>query len=68
MSLFNDPDDVVDALRASATTAELADESAAVELAGASPRLIEGHGGNLKITYPQDLALAEALLAAGMHA
>ena len=32
MSLFNDPDDVVDALRAPATTAELADESSAVEL------------------------------------
>ena len=32
MSSFNDPDDVVDALRAPATTAELADESTAVEL------------------------------------
>ena len=32
MSLFNDPDDVVDALRAPATTAELADQSAVVEL------------------------------------
>lgn len=32
MSLFNDPDDVVDALRAPATTAELSDESAVVDL------------------------------------
>ncbi len=54
--------------RAIADGIEVTDESAAVELAGASPRLIEGHGGNLKITYPQDLALAEALLTAGMHA
>ncbi len=46
-----------------AVGAEVTDESAAVELAGFAPRLVEGHSGNLKITYPQDLLLAEALLA-----
>ncbi|MCF6354022.1 MAG: 2-C-methyl-D-erythritol 4-phosphate cytidylyltransferase [Candidatus Polarisedimenticolaceae bacterium] len=34
------------------------DEASAVELAGYSPRLIEGHPDNIKITRPEDLALA----------
>lgn len=35
------------------------DEASAMELAGFSPRLIEGHSDNIKITRPEDLALAE---------
>jgi 2-C-methyl-D-erythritol 4-phosphate cytidylyltransferase len=38
------------------------DEAAAMEHAGLRPRLVPGHGDNIKITYPQDLALAELYL------
>jgi 2-C-methyl-D-erythritol 4-phosphate cytidylyltransferase len=41
---------------------EVTDEAAAMEQAGLRPRLIEGHSDNLKITYPEDLALAEYYL------
>jgi len=34
------------------------DEAMAMELAGHKPRLVEGHGDNIKITRPDDLALA----------
>jgi len=34
------------------------DEAMAIELAGLQPRLIEGHGDNIKITRPEDLTLA----------
>jgi 2-C-methyl-D-erythritol 4-phosphate cytidylyltransferase len=40
------------------------DESQAVEALGLRPRLIMGSRINFKITYPDDLALAEALLSA----
>lgn len=39
------------------------DEASAMEASGASPALIEGQPRNIKITYPQDLALAELYLA-----
>jgi len=38
------------------------DESAAMARAGYRPRLVEGHGDNIKITRPEDLALAEFFL------
>jgi 2-C-methyl-D-erythritol 4-phosphate cytidylyltransferase len=38
------------------------DEAAAMEMAGHAPRMVEGHGDNIKITRPQDLALAEMYL------
>jgi 2-C-methyl-D-erythritol 4-phosphate cytidylyltransferase len=38
------------------------DEASAMELAGHTPLLVEGHGDNLKITRPEDLALAEFYL------
>lgn len=38
------------------------DEAAALEVAGFCPRLIEGRMDNLKITRPEDLALAEFYL------
>lgn len=36
------------------------DESMAMELAGFQPRLVNGHGCNIKITHAGDMALAEA--------
>jgi 2-C-methyl-D-erythritol 4-phosphate cytidylyltransferase len=39
------------------------DESAAVERMGLRPRLVPGSRENLKVTYPEDLAIAESILA-----
>jgi 2-C-methyl-D-erythritol 4-phosphate cytidylyltransferase len=39
------------------------DEAAAMEAAGFAPRLVEGRADNIKITRPEDLALAEFILA-----
>lgn len=41
------------------------DEAAAVEALGLPVRLIRGRADNLKVTYPEDLALVAALLRAG---
>ncbi len=38
------------------------DESSAMEALGFSPKLVRGSALNLKITYPEDFALAEAIL------
>jgi 2-C-methyl-D-erythritol 4-phosphate cytidylyltransferase len=38
------------------------DEAAAMELAGYRPRMVQGHGDNIKITVPSDLAVAEFYL------
>jgi len=38
------------------------DESAAVELLGLKPRLVVGSRENLKVTFPQDIVMAEAIL------
>lgn len=38
------------------------DEASAMELAGYTPQLIEGHSDNIKITRPADLAMAEFFL------
>lgn len=52
-----------DALRMALDRGQLVtDEAAAMEAAGFSPRLIEGRADNLKITRPEDLALAEFYL------
>jgi len=40
----------------------ITDEASAMELAGYQPLLIEGHADNLKITRPEDLALAAFFL------
>jgi 2-C-methyl-D-erythritol 4-phosphate cytidylyltransferase len=40
------------------------DEASAVEALGLSPRLVPGRRDNLKITHPEDLALAAHVLAA----
>ena len=39
------------------------DEASAVEKMGLKPRLVLGSRQNLKITYPEDVAIAEAILA-----
>lgn len=52
------------ALEAAQTDAAVVtDEASAMERLGHRPRLIEGARDNIKITFPDDLALAEALLA-----
>ena len=38
------------------------DESGAIEQMGLKPRLVAGSRENLKVTYAQDLAIAEAIL------
>ena len=40
------------------------DEAQAVEALGLKPKLVPGEARNLKITYPQDLQLAEAIIKA----
>ena len=42
--------------------AGITDEASALEALGAQPRLVRGSALNLKVTYPEDFALAEALL------
>ena len=41
---------------------DITDEASALERLGKSPKLIMGSPWNLKVTYPQDLVLAELLL------
>jgi 2-C-methyl-D-erythritol 4-phosphate cytidylyltransferase len=41
---------------------QVTDESSAMELAGHSPRLVPSSAQNFKVTYPEDFALAEAIL------
>lgn len=41
---------------------EITDEASAMEYSGARPRLVHGHADNIKITEPEDLALAELFL------
>jgi 2-C-methyl-D-erythritol 4-phosphate cytidylyltransferase len=53
---------LVEALRHDA--GEATDEAMAIEALGHAPKLVMGSATNLKITYPADLALAEAVLAA----
>jgi 2-C-methyl-D-erythritol 4-phosphate cytidylyltransferase len=46
------------------TTGSPTDEAAAVERLGLKPRLVAGSRENLKVTWPEDLALAETILKA----
>ncbi|WP_440215914.1 2-C-methyl-D-erythritol 4-phosphate cytidylyltransferase [Chromobacterium piscinae] len=43
---------------------DITDEAAAVERLGLKPLLVEGDAQNFKVTYPRDLVLARAILAA----
>jgi len=40
------------------------DEAAAIEAMGLKPRLVAGSRRNIKVTFPEDVAIAEAILAA----
>jgi 2-C-methyl-D-erythritol 4-phosphate cytidylyltransferase len=42
---------------------DLTDEASAIEWLGHAPRLVQGSLRNFKVTYPEDFALAEAILA-----
>lgn len=57
----------VGALQAALSVDDLStitDEASAIELSGQRPRLVSGSLTNLKVTYPEDLALASMILAA----
>jgi len=41
------------------------DEASAIEALGLKPKLVESESSNLKVTYPQDIVLAELLLQQG---
>ena len=45
-----------------ADIARITDEAQAVEALGVRPRLVQGSPSNIKVTYPEDVALAEAIL------
>jgi len=49
-------------LQALSRTAKLSDEAGAVEALGLKPRLVQGSTTNLKVTYPEDLQLAQTIL------
>lgn len=47
-----------------AANATITDESSAMERLGHAPKLVRGSAQNFKVTYPEDFALAEAVLVA----
>ena len=47
---------------------QVTDESSAIEALGLAPRLVNGSAQNFKVTYPEDFALAEAVLQARAQA
>jgi 2-C-methyl-D-erythritol 4-phosphate cytidylyltransferase len=53
-----------DALAAATDASVITDDASAVEALGLSPRLVEGHPRNLKVTLPSDIRIAEMYLAA----
>jgi 2-C-methyl-D-erythritol 4-phosphate cytidylyltransferase len=53
-----------DALAAATDAAAITDDASAVEAMGLSPKLVEGHPRNLKVTLPADIRIAEMYLAA----
>ena len=50
------------AAHAGAGFAGITDEASAIEAAGLQPLLVRGSAQNFKVTYPEDFALAEAIL------
>ena len=53
-----------DALAAATDASVITDDASAVEAMGLSPKLVEGHPRNLKVTLPSDIRIAEMYLAA----
>jgi len=49
-------------LQALSRTAKLTDECGAIEALGLKPKLVKGSTTNLKVTYPEDLQLAQTIL------
>ncbi len=43
------------------------DEASAIEALGLSPKLVSASSHNFKVTYPEDFALAEAILSTRSH-
>ncbi len=54
------------AARAASGFAGITDEASAIEAAGHAPLLVPGSAQNFKLTYPEDFALAEAVLRSRM--
>ena len=52
------------ALAAATDASVITDDASAVEALGLSPKLVEGHPRNLKVTLPADIRIAEMYLAA----
>jgi 2-C-methyl-D-erythritol 4-phosphate cytidylyltransferase len=52
-----------DALAAATDPDAITDDASAVEALGLSPKLVEGHPRNLKVTLPDDIRIAEMYLA-----
>jgi 2-C-methyl-D-erythritol 4-phosphate cytidylyltransferase len=52
-----------DALAAATDPNAITDDASAVEALGLSPKLVEGHPRNLKVTLPEDIRIAEMYLA-----
>ena len=46
------------------TPEAITDEASAMERMGYAPLLVQGSSSNFKVTYPDDFALAQALLLA----
>jgi 2-C-methyl-D-erythritol 4-phosphate cytidylyltransferase len=55
-------------LAALSAAREVTDESSAVEASGLQPKLVMGSDLNLKVTWPEDLLLAELVLRAAQPA
>jgi 2-C-methyl-D-erythritol 4-phosphate cytidylyltransferase len=53
-----------DAMAAAADAGAITDDASAIEAMGLSPKLVEGHPRNLKVTRPDDIRIAEMYLAA----
>lgn len=51
-----------DAIEKASTVINVTDEASAMEYMGYSPKMVAGHADNIKITVPQDLALAKLFL------
>jgi 2-C-methyl-D-erythritol 4-phosphate cytidylyltransferase len=52
------------ALAAATDASVITDDASAIEAMGLSPKLVEGHPRNLKVTLPADIRIAEMYLAA----
>jgi 2-C-methyl-D-erythritol 4-phosphate cytidylyltransferase len=51
-----------EAIEKASSEINVTDEASAMEFIGFSPKMVQGHADNIKITVPQDLALAKLFL------